>query len=282
MDEWLRLQQDHPHVAFNYKNFNGGVNTFGNGFHHLYHGEPYIGMPENWDINILRQYQTVITWNPRFYENYRAVINMKLVMGVLGCNAPGLFDDPVTWDRKIHGVCILNNMYGTGRLGDIYWLRNEVMQNLGGKLASHVWCTKRWGGACYQGAVDSPYHHSHPNQLRKISEYKFCLALESSYHSFWTSGFVTERILNCFRAGTIPIYMGAYDIERYVPTDLFIDFRKYWPSLNVNRDYDQLTRDLETFPKDKYEDMVGRAREWVKTCRLGSIPDLEGLLRSIE
>lgn len=281
MDEWLRLQQDHPHVAFNYKNFNGGFNTPDRGFHHLYQGEPLIGMQENWDVSILRQYDTVITWNSSFYENYRAVINMRLVNGVLGCNRPDVLNDPVPWDQKIHGVCILNNLYGTGRIGDIYWLRNEIMQNVGGTLARHVWCTRKWGGGMYRGAVESPYHHSHPNHLRKISEYKFCVALESTWHQFWSVGFVTERILNCFRAGTIPVYIGAYDIERYVPTDLFIDFRDYWPSLKAGRDYDRLTHDLETFPKDKYEDMTGRAREWVKTCRVGSIPDLECTLRSL-
>lgn len=281
MDDWLRLIEQYPHVAFNYKNFNGPVNTPDRGYLHLYQGEPFIGMRENWDINVLRQYKTVITWNPKFYENYRAVLNMRLVKGVLGCNCPGMLEDPVPWDRKINGVCILNHFSGTGLVGDIYWLRSEVMNNIGGDLARHVWCTKRWGGEMYQGAVEAPYHHSHPNHLRKISEYKFCVAFESTWHPFWSAGFVTERILNCFRAGTIPIYIGAYDIEQYVPQDLFIDFRAFWPSLKAGRDYGAMTAVLQNFSKDRYEDMVGRAREWVRTCRIGNIPDLEDLLRSL-
>lgn len=282
MDEWLRLIQDYPTVAFNVKNFNGQWNTPDRGFRCLVQCEPFIGMQENWDVGIIRKYDCVVTWNPKFYQNYIHLLpKMVLVTGCLGCNAPDPLSELVPWSKKIHGVCILNNLRGTGLPGDIYWLRNEILQNIGGDLTRHVWCTTRWGGGYYQGAVESPYHHSHENHLKKISEYKFCIALESSYHSFWSAGFVTERILNCFRAGTVPVYMGAWDIEKYVPSDLFIDFRRFWPTLESSRDYGAFTKFLMEFPQSQYEDMVGRAYEWVKTSRIGSIPDLENVLNEV-
>lgn len=280
-DEWLRLIQDHPTVAFNYRNFNGTVNSPDRGFQHIYMAEPYIGLRENWDVGILRGYQTVITWNEKFYKNFKYLLPKTiLVQGCLGCNASAPLQDLIPWESKIHGVCVLNHLYNTGLTGDIYWLRDEAIHKIGGDLARHVWCTKQWGGDCYQGAVDSPYHHSHVNQLKKISEYKFCLAFESSFHPFWSYGFVTERILNCFRAGTIPIYVGAYNIQEYVPTDLFIDFRQFWLTGSF-RDYAALTKLLQDFSKGRYEDVVGRAYEWVKTCRIGSVPDLENALRGL-
>jgi len=282
MDEWLRLIQDYPTVAFNYKNFNGSVNSPEAGFKFLVQCEPYIGMRENWDVAILRRYQTVVTWNRKFYTNYVNLLpSMRLVTGCLGCNAPEPLTELVPWDKKIHGVCFLNHLRSTGLPGDIYWLRNEALQNIGGDLTRHVWCTKKWGGEHYQGAVEAPYHHSHTNHLKKISEYKFCLAFESSYHSFWSAGFITERILNCFRAGTVPVYIGAWDIQDYIPVDLFLDFRKFWPFLGAPRYYPEFTKYLLEFPRSQYEDMVGRAYEWVKTCRIGSIPDLEAVLRSL-
>jgi len=279
MDDWVRLNEQYPHVAFNWKGFDGKIHSREAGYRIFYPGEPFIGHAENWDLNVLRQYDHVITWNPAFYEMYSPVLNMHLVDGVLGCN-PSHRIECVTFENKIDGVCCLNNVYPNNRTGSIYWLRNEVMQNIGGGMVRHVWAPKSraWGGGCYQGEVESPIHHSHPNQLRKISEYKFCLCLESSYHSFWTQGFITERILNCFRAGTIPIYMGCYNLERYVPDGLYIDFRKYY---GQQRDYDGLTERLLSIGKDEYEKMVAAAYRWVSTCELGSVAVLEELIASL-
>ncbi len=40
-------------------------------------------------------------------------------------------------------------------------------------------------------------------------------------------GYITEKIFDCFFAGTIPIYLGAPDIEKYIPKDCFIDRRNF-------------------------------------------------------
>lgn len=281
LDDWQRLIDTYPQVAFNVKSFVAGkMNSPANGFKVLVQAEPYVGMPENWDLNLIREYQTIITWNSKFYQQYKHVLNLKLVNGCLGCNPPERLSELVPYENKIHGVCILNNLYGTGRVGDIYWLRNEFIQNVSGSLKRHVWCTRKWGGDCYQGAVLAPYHHSHEKHLKKIAEYKFCACFESSYHSFWSAGFITERILNCFRAGTVPVYIGCYDIENYVPKELFIDFREFWPSINQPRQYSAVTKLLETFPQERYIKMIKNAYDWVKDCRIGSIVDLERAIKN--
>ena len=40
-------------------------------------------------------------------------------------------------------------------------------------------------------------------------------------------GYITEKLFDCFFVGTIPIYLGAPDIEQYVPEDCFIDMRDF-------------------------------------------------------
>ena len=280
MDDWVKLNEQYSHVAFNWKGFDGKVHSRENGYRIFYPGEPYVGMPENWDLDVLRQYEHVITWNPAFFEMYRPILNMHLVQGVLGCNPPSPLTERVSFEEKINGVCCLNNVYPNGRPGSIYWLRNEVMQNIGRGLVRHVWAPqdRQWGGSCYQGEVEAPIHHSHPNHLRKISEYKFCLCLESSYHPFWTQGFVTERILNCFRAGTIPIYMGCYNIRDYVPEGSFVDFGEFY---GQTRDYDGLSTLLQQMSENEawYEEIVESNHRWVNTCQLGSVAVLEDLIK---
>ena len=53
------------------------------------------------------------------------------------------------------------------------------------------------------------------------------------YENMILKGWITEKIFDCFFAGTIPIYWGEPEIEKYVPPHCFIDRRKF-------KDYGQL------------------------------------------
>lgn len=61
------------------------------------------------------------------------------------------------------------------------------------------------------------------DKIKTISNYKFSLCFENT--SF--PGFITEKIIDCFKAGTIPIYLGTPDITKFIPADTFIDMRKF-------------------------------------------------------
>jgi alpha(1,3/1,4) fucosyltransferase len=67
----------------------------------------------------------------------------------------------------------------------------------------------------YRGAASS--------KLETTSQYTFMLCFENVVLKGW----VTEKIFDCFMAGTIPIYWGATDIETFVPADCFIDMRQF-------------------------------------------------------
>lgn len=61
------------------------------------------------------------------------------------------------------------------------------------------------------------------DKINTISKYKFVVCFENIAYP----GYVTEKIIDCFVAGAIPIYLGAPDIDKFVPADSYIDFRKY-------------------------------------------------------
>jgi len=61
------------------------------------------------------------------------------------------------------------------------------------------------------------------DKLEVISNYKFAICFENM--SF--PGYVTEKIIDCFSAGVIPIYLGAPDISEFVPKNLYIDLRDF-------------------------------------------------------
>ena len=56
-----------------------------------------------------------------------------------------------------------------------------------------------------------------------LSGYTFAICFENMAMQGW----VTEKIFDCLVAGTIPIYLGAPDIEEWVDPDCFVDMRQF-------------------------------------------------------
>lgn len=74
----------------------------------------------------------------------------------------------------------------------------------------------------YKGAI--PGYHSGSAKIETLQQYKFCFCFENSLN---LKGYVTEKIFDCFAAGTVPIYQGASNIELYIPKNCYIDRRDF-------------------------------------------------------
>lgn len=59
------------------------------------------------------------------------------------------------------------------------------------------------------------------NEIYK--DYKFALCFENTS----SKSYITEKIFDCFVNKIIPIYLGAPDINNYVPENCFIDYRSF-------------------------------------------------------
>ncbi len=40
-------------------------------------------------------------------------------------------------------------------------------------------------------------------------------------------GYITEKILDCFTSGIVPIYAGAPNVKQYIPENTFIDYFQF-------------------------------------------------------
>jgi len=77
-----------------------------------------------------------------------------------------------------------------------------------------------------------------------LGQYKFSICFENSVLRGW----VTEKIFDCFFAGTIPIYWGAPNIEDYIPGECFIDMRRFQNFTELKGYLKSLTdRDIAAF-----------------------------------
>lgn len=112
------------------------------------------------------------------------------------------------------------------------------------------------------------------SKAETLGRYTFSLCFENMILKGW----ITEKIFDCFFAGTIPIYWGAPDIEECVPPECFIDMRgfagyqelrSYLRSLNGRdiRQYKENAREylkspqFRPFTKDSFVELFRRIVE---------------------
>lgn len=97
----------------------------------------------------------------------------------------------------------------------------------------------------YQGAVQ--------NKLSVQGKYLFSICFENQYGE---PGYITEKIFDCFRAGSIPIYYGAPDIDRYIPKKCYIDYRDF-------SSIGELYRFMNAYTQTDYEKYIAAVKEFV-------------------
>ena len=68
----------------------------------------------------------------------------------------------------------------------------------------------------YKGAIE--------RKIDYIKHYKFNICYENIRD---IPGYITEKIFDAMRVGTVPVYWGASNIEEYVPKNCFIDRRNF-------------------------------------------------------
>lgn len=78
----------------------------------------------------------------------------------------------------------------------------------------------------YQGIID--------NKLEVLKEYKFSLCFENVADEDF---YVTEKIFDCFKVGTVPIYLGSSNIKNIIPANTFVDYRDF---KNINDMFEHL------------------------------------------
>lgn len=91
-------------------------------------------------------------------------------------------------------------------------------------------------------------------KLDIISKYKFTICFENCI----ADGYISEKIIDCFKAHTIPIYLGAPNIDKYFPKNCFIDFREF-------KNYEALLNFLIKMDEKTYNYYIENAKELLKT-----------------
>ncbi|MGZ9148702.1 MAG: glycosyltransferase family 10 domain-containing protein [Candidatus Deferrimicrobiaceae bacterium] len=87
-----------------------------------------------------------------------------------------------------------------------------------------------------------------------VRRYRFGIAYENTA---WP-GYVTEKIIDCFVAGVVPVYLGAPDVSDYVPAVSFLDATRYASPAD-------LADRMRSLPATEAMAMIAAGREYLKS-----------------
>lgn len=105
-------------------------------------------------------------------------------------------------------------------------------------------------------AIREAYRGPTSRKAETLGGYRFALCFENSALEGW----ITEKIFDCFYAGTVPVYWGAPDVERWIPPECFIDMRRF-------EGYDDLRDFLLSLTDDEVDGYRVAARDFLRSER---------------
>ncbi len=185
-------------------------------FHPMYFPEPYPAKaitPQLWSEKKL---VTMISGNKRSPLTFKKILGMIL---------SGRFY------RELYRERLQVVEYWSDKGFDLYGMGwNKPMPGETSQLRSAI-------SACYQGPVD--------DKIAILRGYKFTFTFENTI----APGYLTEKIFDAMVAGSVPIYLGAPDIERFIPTDCFVDMRNY-------KTMDELEQSLAGVSEETYNKYI--------------------------
>lgn len=203
--------------------------------------EPTVVRPENWLMKNLIQFRKIFTWHDGVIE--------RSILHYVKINYAQRFGDvPEDGPTRSKVVCMFASNKSSGHPLELYSLRREAIswfeQNHQEDFALYG---PGWDGhSTWRGTVP-------PGKKREVmSHYRFAICYENAI----LPGYITEKIFDCFSAGTIPIYFGAPNIDRYIPDDCYVDWGEF-------ETYDDLYRYLVTMSPLEHRRRITAIRDFI-------------------
>ncbi|MFC1646683.1 glycosyltransferase family 10 domain-containing protein [Patescibacteria group bacterium] len=116
----------------------------------------------------------------------------------------------------------------------------------GWKKSNNLFTDQTGMPLCYKGEPE--------DKFTILSQYKYCLCFENTI----APGYVTEKIFDCMKAGAVPIYWGAPNIEKFIPKSCFIDKRNY-------KSYEELYSYLSSISQKEFDSYMTAISKFLKS-----------------
>lgn len=194
---------------------------------------------------LLKLFRYIFTWNDDFIDNEN-IFKISFPYFFNTCKKKTGFED-----KKLL-VNISANKYSK-HPDELYSERYKIIKYCDGKdyfeLYGRNWEKELFKS--YKGTV------SFKNTV--YNKFRFALCLENMKN---VNGYITEKILDCFCAGIVPVYYGAANIEKYIPETCYIKYDKF-------KSPEQLINYLSGISKEEYNNYLVSIQNYLnsKECK---------------
>lgn len=190
--------------------------------------------PENWKPQHHNQFNKIFTWNDNFIDN-KKYFKLNFSNKISTTN-------PENEKRKSF-CCLIAGNKSVSHPNELYSKRVETIRWFEKNAASDFdlfgigWDLYQFRGPLLIRALNrvqflrkllAPQYSSYKgrvqSKLKTLSEYQFSICFENAQN---IPGYITEKVFDAFFAGCIPVYWGAPNVTDWIPSDCFIDFRKF-------------------------------------------------------
>ncbi len=227
--------------------------------------EPIVVLPRQYTEKVLKSFDYIITSIETLVargSNYIKFFHpaFDTPTGVKSDQALSLMNELSVKEKK-DAVCMISGNKRSMVAGELYSKRVEAAKWFydHSKIPFDVYGRPPFKELPnYRGEL-IPYEE----KFHVLSQYKYSLCFENIYDLVWSKGYISEKILHCIMCGTVPIYWGCSNIEKYIPNDCFIDFRRV-------KNYAELDRYLQEITDAEYRSYLANMQAWVKKGNLAS------------
>jgi hypothetical protein len=171
----------------------------------------------------------------------------------------------VDWNKKTDEIVFVANNKSSRHHSELYSLRLQLADMLHKKSKLKV----SWYG---QIPIKRPYFKGNAkSKIDVVRKAKFSICTENSYDPIFTHGYFSEKLPDTWRAGTIPIYMGCYNIDDYkFPNHSYIDLRDYVKKVGKKFKINEeaLISRIEGFSEQRYNNWKRDIKGLIRTQKL--------------
>ncbi len=205
-----------------------------------------VTLPHNWDPARHAEFDLLFTWHDPLVDGARY---RKL-------NFPNRLPVPEPLDLETADRNLLTMVAGHKDAAhplELYSARQAVIR----------WYERHepaafdlYGVGWERGAPDGPFtSYAGPVEVKRqaLERYWFTVCFENARH---IDGYITEKLFDCLKARTVPVYLGPDNITDHVPADAFIDMRRFAGVADLHAF-------LTTVEPDAYEAYLAAARRFL-------------------
>lgn len=202
--------------------------------------EPPVANVQSYNTSYHKHFGKILTWNDDLVDN-RRYYKLSYPQVV----PPKLYRIPYSNKKELVMIC---GNKKSKEENELYSARRSVIDyfektNKNFDLYGFGWEKEKLKN--YKGTTEK--------KLSTLSQYRFSICYENMTG---VKGYITEKIFDCFFAGSVPVYWGADNVTDYIPEDAFIDRRKF-STLDELMDY------LANLTEKEYQNYLDRAEDYI-------------------